>query len=259
MTELHKINVNLSEGQKRKLAKAYRDNEEVSIRLAHSDLSGSDTLMVPSNTVKRVAKSRASGKGVQIKTAKNNARKPTGEGIFSALMPVLRTVAPTVGKTLGLSALAGLASEGASQIVKKITGGQIFKVPNKELYRLAMMSELLNKGQVRDLANAHQLGKDLLFKITQKQVGNGIGSIIASIGIPMILDAIRGKGTGRGYPRMGSPRGGAAPRIGMPMAPPPYIGSWGSGKKKKTKKRGQGLLLGKNSPFSGIPIVGDIL
>ena len=259
MTELHKINVNLSEGQKRKLAKAYRDNEEVSIRLAHSDLSGSDTLMVPSNTVKRVAKSRASGKGVQIKIAKNNVRKQTGEGIFSALMPVLRTVAPTVGKTLGLSALAGLASEGASQIVKKITGGQIFKVPNKELYRLAMMSELLNKGQIRDLANAHQLGKDLLFKITQKQVGNGIGSIIASIGIPMILDAIRGKGTGRGGPRMGSSSGGAAPRIGMPMAPPPYIGSWGSGKKKKTKKRGQGLLLGKNSPFSGIPIVGDIL
>ena len=26
MTELHKINVKLSEGQKRKLAKAYRDN-----------------------------------------------------------------------------------------------------------------------------------------------------------------------------------------------------------------------------------------
>ena len=232
MTELHKINVNLSEGQKRKLAKAYRDNEEVSIRLAHSDLSGSDTLMVPSNTVKRVAKSRASGKGVQIKIAKNNVRKQTGEGIFSALMPVLRTVAPTVGKTLGLSALAGLASEGASQIVKKITGGQIFKVPNKELYRLAMMSELLNKGQIRDLANAHQLGKDLLFKITQKQVGNGIGSIIARIGIPMILDAIRGKGT----PRMGSSSGGAAPRIGMPMAPPPYIGSWGSGKKKRPKK-----------------------
>ena len=45
MTELHKINVKLSEGQKRKLAKAYRDNEEVSIKLAHKNLSGSDTLI----------------------------------------------------------------------------------------------------------------------------------------------------------------------------------------------------------------------
>ena len=31
MTELHKINVKLSEGQKRKLAKAYRDNKEVQL------------------------------------------------------------------------------------------------------------------------------------------------------------------------------------------------------------------------------------
>ena len=65
-------------------------------------------------------------------------------------MSVLRTVAPTVGKTLGLSALAGLASERASQLVKKITGGQVFQVPSKELYRLATMSDLLNKGKIRD-------------------------------------------------------------------------------------------------------------
>ena len=95
-----------------------------------------------------------------VKISKANVRKQTGEGIFSSLMPVLRTVAPTVGKTLGLFALAGLASEGASQLVKKITGGQIFGVPNKELYRLAMMSDLLTKGQIRDLARVHESGAD---------------------------------------------------------------------------------------------------
>ena len=224
MTELHKINVHLSEGQKRKLAKAYRDNEEVSIRISHSALSGSDTLMVPMNTIK--------GKGTVVKISKTNVRKQTGESIFSSLMPVLRTLAPTVAKTLGLSALAGLASEGANQLVKKITGGQVFGVPNKDLYRLAMMSDLLNKGQIRDLAKAHQNGSDMLFRITQKQVGYGIGSIIASIGIPMILDAIRGKRVGRGGPRMGKASGGGGPRIGPPMAPPPCIGTWGRGKKK---------------------------
>ena len=56
MSELHKISVNLSDGQKRKLAKAYRDKEEVSIKLSHKNLSGSDTLMVPKNTVNRLAK-----------------------------------------------------------------------------------------------------------------------------------------------------------------------------------------------------------
>ena len=240
MTELYKINVKLSEGQKRKLAKAYRDNEEVSIRLAHNHLSGSDTLMVPKNTANRVAKSKGSGKGIQIKITKANDRKQTGQGIFTSLLPVLRNVAPTIGKTVGLSALAGLASEGTSQILKKITGGQIFRVPNEHLFRLAMLSGLLNKGQIRDLGKAHKDGSDMLFKITQKQVGNGIGTILASIGIPMILDAFKGRGVGRGGgPRIGKMSGGAGPRIGMPMYPAPYIGAWpstsgrGSGKKKK--------------------------
>ena len=61
MTELHKINVSLSEGQKRKLAKAYRDNDEVSIRIAHSALSGSDTLMVPMNIIRRLSKNKDRG------------------------------------------------------------------------------------------------------------------------------------------------------------------------------------------------------
>ena len=258
MTELHKINVKLSEGQKRKLAKAYRDNEEVSIKLAHNNLSGSDTLMVPKNTVNRVAKSKGSGKGVQIKISKANVRKQTGSGIFTSLLPVLRNVAPTIGKTVGLSALAGLASEGASQLVKKITGGQIFQVPNQHLFRLAMLSELLNKGQIRDLARAHKDGSDMLFKITQKQVGNGIGTILASIGIPMILDAIKGRGGG---PRIGKMSGGAGPRIGMPINPTPFIGNWpsttGRGKKKdlRTRSTNVRLVFKKTVPMSNFDLL----
>ena len=146
---------------------------------------------------------------------------------------------PVIGKTMGLSALAGLASEGVSQIMKKITGGQIFQVPNKHLHRLAMMDNLLTKGQIRDLAKAYTDNSDMMFKVTNKQVGNGIGSILASIGIPMIIDALRGKGVGRGGPRIGKISGGAGPRIGYP---PPFIGSWPSntiGRGKKKKNQGQ--------------------
>ena len=67
MTELHKINVHLSEGQKRKLAKAHRDNEEVSIRIAYSAFSGSDTLMAPMNTIKKLSKNKDKGKGTVVK------------------------------------------------------------------------------------------------------------------------------------------------------------------------------------------------
>ena len=236
MTELHQISVTLSEGQKRKLTKAYRNREEISLRLSKNALSGSDVLMVPMNTVKRLAKAKTANRGMVITISKYNIRRQTGSGIFSSILPVLKNVAPTIGKTLGLSALAGLASEGASQIVKKISGGQMFQVPNKNLYMLAQMGDLLTKRQIGDLARAHKLGEDLLFKITQKQVGSGIGTLLASIGIPMIIDALKGGSIkGRGAPRIGAPRsnGGAAV---MPMAPPPFIGTWGRGKKKKLKK-----------------------
>ena len=244
MTELHQVSVTLSEGQKRKLSMAYRNREEISLRLSKNALSGSNVLMVPMNTVKRLAKAKTANKGMVITISKYNIRRQTGSGIFSSILPVLKTVAPTIGKTLGLSALAGLASEGASQIVKKISGGQLFRVPNKNLYMLAQMDDHLTKGQIGDLARAHKLGEDLLFKITQRQVGSGIGTLLASIGIPMLIDALKGGSIrgrpltqGRGASRIGAPRSnGGAARIGMPMAPPPFIGTWGRGGKKNNKK-----------------------
>ena len=149
MTELHKISVKLSHGQKRKLTKAYRHREEISLRLSKNALSGSDVLMVPMNTVKRLAKAKSMDRGMVITISKYNIRRQSGSGIFSSILPVLKNVAPTIGKTLGLSALAGLASEGASQIVKKISGGQVYQVPNKNLFMLAKMADLLTKGQRR--------------------------------------------------------------------------------------------------------------
>ena len=206
--------------------------------------------MVPNNTVKKLAKHKNAGAGMQVTISKSNIRKQTGSGIFSAVLPALRAVAPTVLKTLGISALAGAASEGASQIIKKISGGQLFQIPNDKLFMLAQMSNLSTPKQKRDLATAHQLMQDMNFRVTKKQVGNGIGTILASIGIPLVIDALKG---GSGGVRIGN-KGGAAPRIRRP--PPPFIGSWeGRGKKKK----GQGLLLGKNSPFKNIPLVGAIL
>jgi len=192
--------------------------------------------------------------------SKNNIRKQTESGIFSAVLPALRAVAPAIGKTLGLSALAGAASEGASQTIKKILGGQLpvgqlFRVPNDKLFMLAQMSNLLTPKQKRDLAAPHQMMSDMSFKVTNKQVENGVGALLASIGIPLAIEAVKkltGKGT-RGGSSMRIRTG--SPRIGKP---PPLIGTWqGRGKKKSLK--GQGLLLSKHSPFNKIPIIGDIL
>ena len=93
---------------------------------------------------------------------------------------------------------------------------------------LAQMSSLLTPKQKKELATAHQLMQDLNFRVTQKQVGNGIGTILASIGIPLATDATKGL-TGGGVRGRGAPRigrlGGASMRIGSP----PFIGTWGRG------------------------------
>ena len=51
---------------------------------------------------------------------------------------------------------------------------------------------------------------------------------------------------------------------GYEYYPPPFNGNWentiGMGiKKKKKKSKGEGIILGKNSPFNSIPIIGSIL
>ena len=49
-----------------------------------------------------------------------------------------------------------------------------------------------------------------------------------------------------------------------PYMSPPFFGTWenqpvGAGVKKKERELRKGLLLGKNSPFNSIPILGTIL
>ena len=78
MASLHNISVALTDGQKRNLARAYRNNEEVTLRLTRNGLTGPDTLRVPAQVVIRLQKSRNAGKGMQIKISKANIRKQDG-------------------------------------------------------------------------------------------------------------------------------------------------------------------------------------
>ncbi|PFX21554.1 Terminal uridylyltransferase 4 [Stylophora pistillata] len=73
--------------------------------------------------------------------------------------------------------------------------------------------------------------QDVHIKPTKTQMGSGIGTILASIGISMAIDLVKNIISGKGAPRMGGPPlngGKGAPRLGayMPQIPPPFIGSW---------------------------------
>ena len=266
-TQLYEINVSLSDFQKKKLSKAYHNREGIKLRLKNNALTGNDTLIVPSIIVKRLEKNRQLNKGMEIKLAGTNIRKQVGGSLLTTILSLARTFGPTLAKTVGLSALAGAASEGASQIVKKIsgkgsqTGG--FLIPNSKIDQLIAHKHLLSDKQKKDILNAIQTGSGVHIKPTKVQTGGFLGTLLASIGVPLALEAFK-KMTGSGVPRIGkAPKleGGAAPRLGMYEPPPPFFGIWeqkGGGSKKK-KKSGKGLLLGKNSPFNGIPLLGTIL
>ena len=266
-TELYEINVALSDFQKMKLSKAFHNRETIKLRLKNDALSGSDTLLVPLTIVKRLEKNRNMNKGMEIKLAKTNIRKQVGGSLLTSILSLGRTFGPTLVKTLGLSALAGAASEGASQVVKKISGGSQtggFLIPNSKIDQLIANKHLLSEKQKRDIINAIQTGSGVHIKPTKKQTGGFLGTLLASIGVPLALEAFKKMvgGGSEGVPRIGKPPlkdGGSAPRMGIYQPPPPFYGTWenyGGGKKKKS---GEGLLLGKNSPFKGIPLLGTIL
>ena len=261
MTQLYEINVKLSDNQKTNLSKAFHKRETIVLRLTKDALNGSDTLYVPATTVKRLVKNRTMKKGMDIKLSKTNIRKQIGGSLLSSILTLGRTFGPTLAKTLGLSALAGAASEGASQIVKKISGEGVgsFTIPYSKISQLVPHRDLFSMKQKKDILNALQTGSGVNIKPTKRQTGGFLGALLASIGIPLVLKAI----TGSGGPRIGRPRkqdGGAAPRLGVYQPPPPFFGTWEqAGRGRGKKKSGDGLLLGKNSPFNGIPLLGAIL
>ena len=273
MTQLYEITVRLSPNQKKNLSKAYHKRETIVLRLTKDSLFGNDTLYVPQNIVKRLDKNRKLKKGMDIKLSKTNIRKQVGGSLLSTVLTLGRTFGPTIAKTIGLSALAGAASEGASQIVKKISGKGVqtggFLIPQNKIDQLIAYKHLLTTKQKKDILNALQTGSGVHIKPTKVQTGGFLGTLLASIGVPLAIEAIK-KMTGKGAPQMGQPK--QRPPRSIPKLTyrtPPFYGNWpdgtigmGTKKTKKTKtnkKKGEGLLLGKNSPFKNVPLLNILL
>ena len=100
MTTYHPYKVNLSKGQKDKLGRAFKANSAITLRLSAKQTSGNDELMLTANQKKRIAKAAALGKGVEIKISKTQIRKVVKQGgsLFSAIIPLARSFAPTLAK-----------------------------------------------------------------------------------------------------------------------------------------------------------------
>ena len=258
MTQLYEIKVSLSPNQKKNLSSAYHKRETIVLRLTKDSLSGNDTLYVSQNIVKRLDKNRKLKKGMDIKLSKTNIRKQLGGSLLSTVLSLGRTFAPTIAKTLGLSALAGAASEGASQIIKKISGKGIqtggFLIPQNKINQLIAYKHLLTTKQKQDILNALQTGSGVHIKPNKVQQGGFLGTLLAGIAAPLAIEALK-KITGKGAPQMGQPKQRPPRSISqltndnqdggllVPMyRTPPFYGNWpndtiGMGIKKKTPKK----------------------
>ena len=200
MTSYRKYNVNLIEGQKEKLRKNFQKRAPMTLRFSHNQLSGGDELLLTNTQIRKIEKSKIDRTGTDIKISTAQMRKQSGGNLFSTLLPLARTALPRILKTVGLSALTGAVSGG---IEKAIKGEGLFSVPQNKVDKLIQYKDYLTEAQKKQIVQALQTGSGISrFRLTKKQQGGGFfGTLLASIGIPLIMKALTGKGQGSG-PRL---------------------------------------------------------
>ena len=271
MTSYIEYGVKLSDGQKSKLLSAIKNRSPLTLRLKHSHLQGSDELMLTQRQIAKIQKSLANGTGTDIKISKKQISSSVKHGgnLFTSLMSLGSKVLPYAVK--GVSKFApALATGAASSLgdlgIKKLFGKGI-PIPKKFFPMLTQIVEELTKAQIDQINKVFKTGGQLVIKPTKAQIDGGFLGTLASIGIPMAINLLPkllgsglqvDRGTSRNTRNVYVPRHGK----GYPFHPPPFYGNWGNpigmGVKKK-KPKGKGLILGKNSPFNSIPILGSIL
>ena len=238
-------NVNLSKGQKEKMLKSYQKKAPFTLRLKNSQLTGSDPLMLTQTQIKRIERSKRDGTGTDIRISSAQMRKQDGGSLFSAIMPLLtKTVMPLVSKAAGplvSGALSGLSSFG----VNKILGSGLFSIPQDKVDKLMKYKSYLTEAQKKQIVEALQTGSGIpVFRLTKQQHGEFLGTLLASIGVPLLLNALTGKGLQVDpHASMHNVRNIYVPSKGGMMVPyqtPPFYGSWDNpvalGIKKKPKK-----------------------
>ena len=283
MTIYFEYGVNLTDNQKRSLASAMNNRTPLILRLKNSNLSGNDELMLTKTQISRIQKSLANGTGVDIKISKTQIRKVAKQdgSLFTSLASLGARVLPYAVKGLS-KAVPALATGAVSALgslgIDKIFGKGI-NIPKKFFPMLPYIVNELTSSQIDQINKTMQTGGRLVIKPTRKQVEGGFLGTLASIGIPIAIELVS-KMFGKGL---------QVDKIPPPPPPYPYSNVYlpQSGGKfpmyhhhfmetgvkllewerkqvkekrlERVKKKGQGLLLGKNSPFNSIPIIGSIL
>ena len=203
MTKYYPYGVSLSKGQLEKLSRAYNNNSAITIRLARNELSGPHELMLTKTQINKLKKAMNQGTWSDIKISKTQIRKALRQGgslwgslisLGSKLLPMAMPIVKKAAAPLVTGALSGLACLGVDKIFGKGQRGG-FLIPQEKIAQLIAYKHLLSTGQKRDILNALQTGNGLVIRPTKtQQQGGFLGTLLASIGVPLLLNALTGKG-----------------------------------------------------------------
>ena len=274
-----KYGVKLSANQKHKLAKAVSDKSAITLRLTKSDLAGNDILMLTSTQLKRIKKAISNKTGVDLKISKTQIRSVVQKGgsLWNSLLKIGTMAIPYGRKVIPALATGAMQALGSLGVDKIFGRGQKggFLIPQDKINQLIQYKDLLTKKQKEQIASAIHTGGQIIVKPSRSQMGGFLGTLLASIGVPLLMKALTGNGL-----QVDNKRSKRSANVHVPknikgglivpyQNPPPFIGTWDNpiglgvtpkkkAPKRKTQKKGQGLLLGKNSPFNSIPLLGAI-
>ena len=116
-TTYHPFKIALTDGQKKKLQKAYVAKTAVNLKVKPGQIGRGDELLLTATQISRLKKTSAAGKGMVIKLSQTQLQNTAQRGgsLFSAMLGLAR---PLFKPALGALASAGL-SFGAEKVLKK--------------------------------------------------------------------------------------------------------------------------------------------
>ena len=219
--------------------------------------------MLTRTQLKRIKKSMNNRTGVDLKISKTQIRHVVQKGgsLWSSLLTLGAKTLPYASKAvpaLATGALQALGSLGINEIFGKGQSGG-FLIPQDKINQLIQYKDLLTKKQKEQIVSAIHNGSRLIVKPTKTQSGGFLGTLLASIGVPLLLNALTGNGLQVDNKRSRRSANVHVPKLlnnkstststststkdgglVLPMMeyrPPPFIGTWdnptGMGVKKK--------------------------
>ena len=108
MTSYTNVKVNISSGQVDKIRRAVQAGSQVSIQLAHQDLTGDHILALTQGQVNKIAKAYQNGTGVVIRMSRTQLQH--NAKIEGGFLPLILPALATAGKFLASSVLPSLAT-----------------------------------------------------------------------------------------------------------------------------------------------------